>query len=107
MRVGGAVAPDFLHRLDPELAAVLETLPAEGFLNWQDLAGTRAGMQQMFAALTAGLRDSPDVSKQDRTTPGPDGAPEVPVRVYRPVHAAGALPGLFWIHGGGMVLGNL
>jgi acetyl esterase/lipase len=98
---------DFLQRLDPELAAVLETLPAEGFLNWQDLAGTRAAMEQMLAALTADVPDSPSVSKQDRTAPGPDGAPEVPVRVYRPVHAAGALPCLFWIHGGGMVLGNL
>jgi acetyl esterase/lipase len=98
---------DFLDTLDPEVAAVLQTLPAEGFLNWQDLPGTRAGMEQMLAALTADLRDSPTVSKEDRIAPGPDGAPEVPVRIYRPVDMAAALPGLFWIHGGGMVLGSL
>ncbi len=33
---------DFVERLDPEVAAVLQTLPPEGFLNWQDLPGTRA-----------------------------------------------------------------
>ena len=39
--------------------------------------------------------------------PGPDGAPEVGVRIYRPANATGALPGMLFIHGGGMVLGNL
>jgi acetyl esterase/lipase len=98
---------DFLQRLDPELAAVLETLPAEGLFNWQDLPATRAGLDQMFATMSADVPDSPHVLKQDRAAPGPDGAPDVPVRVYRPTHATGQLPGLFWIHGGGMVLGSL
>jgi acetyl esterase/lipase len=97
----------FVDLLDPELAAVLQTLPTEGFLNWQDLPGTRAEMERMFAALTADLHDSPTVSKEDRTVPGPAGAPEVPVRIYRPVGMAAALPCLFWIHGGGMVLGSM
>jgi acetyl esterase/lipase len=101
------VRMDFLDRLDPELAAVLQTLPAEGLANWQDLAGTRAGFEQLFATLTADLHDSPNVHKQDRTVPGPAGEPEVLVRGYRPVGATGPLPCLFWIHGGGMVLGNL
>jgi acetyl esterase/lipase len=39
--------------------------------------------------------------------PGPEGAPEVPVRIYRPAEAAGRLPGLFLIHGGGMILGGI
>jgi len=98
---------DFLDTLDPDLAAVLQALPTDGFLDWQDLRGTRTGMAEMFAALTADLPDSPGVRKEDRTTPGPDGAPEVPIRIYRPVDAGMALPCLFWIHGGGMVLGSL
>src|SRR6266571_2422114 len=77
---------DFVDRLDPELAAVLE---------------------QMLAALTADLHDSPNVSKEDHVVQGPAGAPEVSVRIYRPVGVTGSLPCLFWIHGGGMVLGNL
>jgi acetyl esterase/lipase len=98
---------DFVERLDPELAAVLQTLPAEGLSNWQDLPGTRAGFDQMLATLTADLHDSPNVSTEDRTVPGPVGAPKVVVRIYRPVGASGSLPCLFWIHGGGMVLGNI
>ena len=40
----------------------------------------------------------------DRTVPGPAG--EVPVRVYRPA-AAGRLPILVYVHGGGWVIGDL
>lgn len=98
---------DFLDRLDPELAAVLETLPPEGLFSWQDLTATRVGLEQMFATMSADVPDSPTVVKQDRVAPGPDGAPEVSVRIYRPAQSVGPLPGLFWIHGGGMVLGSL
>lgn len=98
---------DFLDTLDPELAAVLRTLPDEGFLNWQDLPGTRATSAQMFATLSADIPDSPHVTKQDRAAPGPQGAPDVPVRVYRAADASGPQPCLFWIHGGGMVIGSM
>ena len=40
---------DLLDRLDPELATVVRTLPPEGLANWQDLPGTRAGFDQLFA----------------------------------------------------------
>ncbi len=80
---------DFIEHLDPELAAVLQTLPPEGLLNWQDLPGTRAAAEQMFAAMTADLPDSPHVIKADRAAPGPEGAPAVPVRVYRPAMLPG------------------
>ena len=39
--------------------------------------------------------------------PGPEGAPEIGVRIYRPANATGVLPGILFIHGGGMVMGNL
>ncbi|NLU73612.1 alpha/beta hydrolase [Streptomyces sp. HNM0575] len=46
----------------------------------------------------------------DRLVPGPEGAPEVPVRVYRP-HEEGSAPGgtptVVFLHGGGWVLGSL
>jgi len=98
---------DLLETLDPELAAVLRMLPAEGGIDLEDVAAARVGMEQMFAALRADLHDSPNVVKADRTVPGPDGAPDVPVRVYWPVERATALPCLVWIHGGGMVLGTM
>ncbi len=38
--------------------------------------------------------------------PGPEGAPEVALRIHRPVDAVGTLPCIVWMHGGGLVLGN-
>ena len=35
---------------------------------------------------------------------GFNAVPDISVRIYRPVGATGALPGIYYIHGGGMVL---
>jgi acetyl esterase/lipase len=46
----------------------------------------------------------------DRLIPGPEGAPELPVRIYRPYEerpAPGGAPTVVFLHGGGWVLGNL
>lgn len=43
----------------------------------------------------------------DRTVPGPEGAPELPVRVYRPYGGEGPRPTVVFLHGGGWVLCGL
>ena len=46
------------------------------------------------------------VEVEDRRVPGPDGAPDITVTIIRPRdHVVGA-PGVFGIHGGGMILGH-
>ena len=47
-----------------------------------------------------------DMIVTDLRIPGPQGAPEVSVRMYRPTAATGDIPVLVWMHGGGMILGN-
>lgn len=42
---------------------------------------------------------------QDRSIPTPDGP--VPVRIYRPAEASGALPCIIYMHGGGFMKGDL
>jgi acetyl esterase/lipase len=37
---------------------------------------------------------------------GPDGAPEISLRIHRPADATGPLPCLYWMHGGGLVMGS-
>jgi acetyl esterase/lipase len=69
------------------------------------LVARRAAVQQIFAMLP--VVENPDVVKEDRTVSGPDGDPDVTVRIYRPVDASDALPGIYFIHGGGMVLGDI
>ncbi|MCX7384120.1 MAG: alpha/beta hydrolase fold domain-containing protein, partial [Alphaproteobacteria bacterium] len=65
----------------------------------------RATLDGLLQAMTADLPPNPNVSTEDRTIPGPDG--DLLVRIYQPVNASGIKPGLLFIHGGGMVLGNL
>ncbi|WP_308437072.1 alpha/beta hydrolase [Streptomyces olivaceoviridis] len=43
----------------------------------------------------------------DITVPGPEGAPEVGVRVYTPESQGRKLPGLLYVHGGGFALGSV
>ncbi|MDI1436862.1 alpha/beta hydrolase [Polyangium sorediatum] len=46
-----------------------------------------------------------DVVVHDVRVPGPAGAPQVRVRIYRPATLARPAPALLWIHGGGYILG--
>ncbi len=94
--------------IDPEsrvpLEALLAFLPG-GFNAIGDIVTRRATLEQVLASME--VPANPAVAKEDRTVPGPDGAPDISVRVYRPVTATGALPGIYYIHGGGMVLGTV
>ena len=94
--------------IDPEsrdsLDAFLEALPG-GFNAIPDVQARRATASAVLAALE--IPANPRVAHEDISIAGPDGAPEITVRVYRPVDASGPLPGIYYIHGGGMVLGEL
>jgi acetyl esterase/lipase len=95
---------DLLPRMDPEVAAVYPLLPP---LDLDDIPTARTTMMDMLAAATAEITPSPTVATEDRMVPGLDGDPEVRVRHYRPVDQADVLPCLYWIHGGGHVLGQI
>jgi acetyl esterase/lipase len=94
--------------IDPEsrvpLDALLEVLPG-GFNSIPDIVARRATLSQLLAGLE--VPPNPGVTAQDRVIPGPDGAPDISVRIYRPAAATGTLPGIYYIHGGGMILGNV
>ncbi|RCG26230.1 alpha/beta hydrolase [Sphaerisporangium album] len=97
-----------LHpNIDPELAEGLEQafLPPVDLarMSPRDLPGVRGRMRASFTAMPPAA--VPGVEIEDRTVPGPDGDPDVRVRVYRPAGRGGPLPVLYWMHGGGMVLG--
>jgi acetyl esterase/lipase len=99
----GAMAETTCAPLDPEVAAALEALPIDigallGGLTDASIAETRAAMGQMPVPE---LTDA--VERTDHEVPGTDG---VVVRVHRPVGATGELPCLYWMHGGGLVLGS-
>ena len=88
------------------VAALYEALPG-GFNAIPDIHARRETLDGMLKAMTADLPPNENVVVEDRTVPGPEGAPEIGVRIYRPANATGVLPGILFIHGGGMVMGNL
>ena len=94
--------------IDPEsrvpLDQLLEAMPG-GFNAIPDIVTRRATVAQMFGMLEP--PENPNVIKEDRTVPGPEGDPDISVRIYRPKDASGALPGVYFIHGGGMILGDV
>ncbi len=47
------------------------------------------------------------VTSEDKIAPGPQAAPGVRLRVYLPKDQSRKLPALYWIHGGGYVMGDI
>src|ERR1700761_4644388 len=94
--------------IDPESREPLDQLQAVmpgGFNAIPDIVARREAAAQMLAAIEVPV--NPNVTHEDRTVPGPEGAPDISLRIYRPLNAAGPLPGIYFIHGGGMILGSV
>ena len=101
-------AIDIASRLDEEHRPAFEATPP--FLrDWSDIPATRARLAEMRATLPQpALPES--VAIEDRAVPGPEGEPDVRVRLYRPegqLQMGRPASALYWIHGGGMVMGNV
>lgn len=87
-----------LHLVDPALAPLLESWPAME-LNDASLAAVRS------RTLPLPPVGANDVELTVRMVPGPPGAPDIQLHIYRPAAATGALPAIYHIHGGGFILG--
>ncbi|MEH0548565.1 alpha/beta hydrolase [Streptomyces sp. B21-105] len=100
-----SVPPPF----DPELAAALELIKdvIQPGMAMEDIEAVRQGPGMALLSqldLTAGGT----FEVEDRTVPGPEGAPEISLLICRPVAPAPDRPRpvVYHVHGGGMVLGN-
>ena len=92
------------YAFDPELAefASASVRPAP-----TDAVVAREFSNQMLAAL-GGDVDVSTIDVEDRQIPGPDGAPEVTVRLYVPrERATSPTPAVLYIHGGGFFVGSI
>ena len=71
-------------------------------------AGEQDRQYEKVAAELANLTEDPDVIARDRMIPGPDGAPDVKIRIYEPKNRGDRLlPCLFFYHGGGFLFGTV
>lgn len=92
------------YPFDPELAAALAMMPTAAV---SDLTAARDEMAGMITVLNADV-DTDGVDVTDLHVPGPEGAPDILLRCYRPQRPAtpGPLPVVYDIHGGGFILGT-
>jgi acetyl esterase/lipase len=90
---------------DPEFAEMIGLLPTS--IEWgppESMAETRAAQ----AAWAPPVEPRADVVREDRLVPGREGDPDVAIRIYRPASPPeGLMPGVFEIHGGGFIVGDL
>lgn len=98
---------NFIEQVDPELRVVLEKFPKIGLLQLDKIVAARAVMKKMFLSMQAGLPEIEGVTSRDQSVAGPQGDPAVQVRIYQPAERPALLPALFWIHGGGYVIGDI
>jgi acetyl esterase/lipase len=88
--------------LDPEIAEALKAIPRIAGFTFEQLPALRSQRMAQLAAVELSDR----VERCDYRVPGPAGAPEVTIRVHRPAGHAETLPCIYWMHGGGYVLGT-
>ncbi|HUR77666.1 MAG TPA: alpha/beta hydrolase [Acidimicrobiales bacterium] len=98
---------DFIDRVDPELRAVLGMFPEQQLDFSLGLDVVRKLFADMRAQVAATAPEVPGVEFRDTRVAGyADGDADVLVRIYEASdrhHPSGAI---YWIHGGGMVVGS-
>ena len=100
---------DIASHLDSEHLEVFSSMPVR-VLDPTDVDSAVSALRESAATRKAALPPAPvpsGVTTEDRAAPGPDGAPEVMIRLYRPAALPNPAPALFWAHGGGMVMGSV
>jgi acetyl esterase/lipase len=88
-----------INLVHPELRTFLETVP------FPDFDAARVAAMRETPAPLPPPPEVPNVKVEERRVPGPKGAPDVRVLVYRPTDAAGLMPAVLHLHGGGFVIG--
>lgn len=94
--------------VDPELLPVLEFIEEAtgGETDLDDIPAARLRMKAFADAMRKNVPDIEGVSMEIRKVPGAKNDPEVEIRIYQPENRPEVLPALFWIHGGGYVMGS-
>jgi len=90
---------------DPEIAPILQVMPPNTAPTVAEIPAMRsAGAMPTPSAADVVAGRAIDV--EERTIPGPPDAPDLEVTILRPHGASSAVPGLYNIHGGGMIMGH-
>ncbi|MFC9059326.1 alpha/beta hydrolase [Streptomyces sp. NPDC057074] len=93
----------FDAELAPALAAINEMLPPDAFA---DLAGLAALRQDGEPVSDEAFTRGGAYTVEERSVPGPEGAPDISLLICRPTTATAPTPVVYHTHGGGMITGN-
>ena len=96
-------------RLDADCVEAYRAMPANA-LDAGDLAGAVLALRARSAARQANIVRPPrpaGVVVEDRLVPRADDGSLLRVRIYRGTPSVLPTPALYWIHGGGMVMGDI
>ena len=96
--------PPFDPELAPALAAMAEG--GAGEFTLEAIPLLRQGPTPWPPVTDDDLRRGDTYEVSSRLAPGPAGAPDVPLLICRPTGAATPVGAVYYIHGGGMVLGD-
>ncbi|MCO6008529.1 alpha/beta hydrolase fold domain-containing protein [Actinoallomurus purpureus] len=88
------------HVLEPAAQEIADATSKPPFLYERGVEGARKVLDDIQAAPI----DKPDVDEKWITVPAEVG--DVRVRIVKPPGAAGPLPAVLYVHGGGWILGN-
>lgn len=88
--------------LDPELAQLLALLPQAPALD-----ATTLPLMRQFTMPAEAFLEGRSIERRELTITAADGA-ELPLSVFRPIGRDPAIPApcIYWLHGGGMVMGD-
>jgi len=98
---------NFIDQIDPELRGMVERLPTDRTLNLNEISTARVKMKKMVTELLAAMPPVEGVTSEDQFAPGSQDGHAVRVRIYRSNDQQSKLPALYWIHGGGYVMGDI
>jgi acetyl esterase/lipase len=87
---------------DPEVRAEIEAGPRLGTIDATSLAKVRDNRMLLNDQVV--LSDL--VSRSDIYIPSAEGGPDIRLRIHRKVGATGVSPCVYWMHGGGYILGS-
>ncbi|TVY86788.1 Carboxylesterase [Lachnellula willkommii] len=89
---------------DPELEVALAPMQIPGGATREMIPMMRQQLDQAYTAASI-LAVYPHISHEERTIPGPHG--DIQLSIFRPAKKLPeGNPGIYWIHGGGMITGN-
>lgn len=88
-----------------ELRPILDSFGPAAVFTLEGMPAARAAGAGLFPTVEQVIGDRP-IDAEERVIPGPAGAPDLEITILRPRGASTPVPGLFNIHGGGMMTGH-